>query len=108
VTLQTKYDGSPVLMLHGCFLAGLDMQPSAEPDTLVVRYNIDERQWLLEDAPDLFYVSEYHARFPVVLARLGRLDDGMLRDLVKVSWQLTLAKSPKRTKPTWTTQAGLT
>jgi hypothetical protein len=95
VTLETKYDGSPVLKLHGCFLAGMDMHPSAEPDTLVVRCDIDERHWLLEDAPEVFFVNEFHSRFPVVLARLAAVDEGMLRDLLKVSWRLTLAKCPK-------------
>ena len=46
VESATKYDGSPVLKLGGCFLAGLAMHRSAEPDSLVVRYDIEAR-----DAP---------------------------------------------------------
>ena len=38
VEAATKYDGTPVLRLRGCFLAGLASHPSAEPDTLIVRY----------------------------------------------------------------------
>jgi hypothetical protein len=36
VEATTKYDGSPVLKLGGCFMAGLANHRSAEPDTLVV------------------------------------------------------------------------
>ena len=49
VEATTKYDGSPVLKLDGCFMAGLATHPSAEPDTLVVRVGCDEREWLIED-----------------------------------------------------------
>jgi hypothetical protein len=93
VAADTKYDGSPVLRLGGCFLAGLATHPSAEPDTIVVRANPDARAALLEDAPDTYYLTDHYARHPVVLARLPRLDDAALRDLLAVSRRLTLAKT---------------
>ena len=66
VEAATKYDGSPVLKLDGCFLAGLATHRSAEPDTLVVRCDFDERELLLEDAPDTYYVTDYYRPYPVV------------------------------------------
>jgi hypothetical protein len=51
VQATTKYDGSPVLKRRGCFLAGVATHPSPEPDTLVVRASVEDREWLLEDAP---------------------------------------------------------
>ena len=36
VQATTRYDGSPVLKLGGCFMAGLATHRSAEPDSLVV------------------------------------------------------------------------
>jgi hypothetical protein len=47
VEAATKYDGSPVLKAHGVFMAGLAMHASAEPDTLVVRAEFEEREGLL-------------------------------------------------------------
>ena len=76
----TRYDGSPVLKLRGCFMAGMARHRSAEPDTLVVRSTYEDREWLLEDAPDTYYVTDYYRKYPVVLARLARLDRGALRD----------------------------
>jgi len=35
VEATTRYDGSPVLKVHGIFMAGLASHPSAEPATLV-------------------------------------------------------------------------
>ena len=43
-----RYDGSPVLKVGGCFMAGLATHQSAEPETLVVRVELEEREWLLE------------------------------------------------------------
>jgi hypothetical protein len=93
VEAATKYDGSPVLKLGGCFMAGLATHRSAEPETLVVRASLEEREWLLEDAPGTYYLTHYYRSYPVVLARLPRIDQDALRDLLSVSWRLTLAKT---------------
>jgi hypothetical protein len=89
----TKYDGSPVLKLGGCFMAGLAMDAKAEPNTLVVRVDLDQRAWLLEEARDTYYINDYHARYPVVLVRLSHVDAAALRDLLSGSWKLTLEKA---------------
>ena len=93
VEATTKYDGSPVLKVGGCFMAGLATHRSSEPGTLVVRVGLDEREWLLEDAPDTYYVTDYYRPYPVVLVRLSRIDPDALRDVLSVSRRLALAKS---------------
>jgi hypothetical protein len=97
VEAAIKYDGSPVLKAGGCFMAGLAM--NAEPETLVVRVGFEERAYLLEDAPDTYYLTDYHRNYPVVLVRLSRIDRDALRDLLSVSRRLTLAKARKRSRP---------
>jgi len=77
-------------------MAGLATHHSAEPDTLVVRATFDDRELLLEDAPEIYYVTEYYQAHPVVLVRLSRVDRDALKDLLSVSWQLTAAKTRKR------------
>ena len=96
VEATTRYDGSPVLKVGGCFMAGVATHRSAEPNTLVVRCGFEERERLLEDAPETYYVTDYYGSYPIVLARLSRLDRDALRDLLSVSWRLTLAKTGKR------------
>jgi len=96
VEATTKYDGSPVLKVGGCFMAGLATHPSAEPETLVVRVGFEEREWLLADAPETYYVTDYHRSHPIVLVRLSRIDRDALRDLLSMSWRLTLAKAGNR------------
>lgn len=93
VEAATRYDGSPVLTLGGCFMAGLATHRSAEPGTLVVRAGFDDRALLLEDAPETYYLTEYYEKYPLVLVRLARVDRDALHDLLSVSWRLTAAKA---------------
>ncbi|HEY7448279.1 MAG TPA: hypothetical protein VH702_09025, partial [Vicinamibacterales bacterium] len=64
VEAATRYDGSPVLKAGGAFMAGLASHPSAEPGTLVVRLNLEERAGFLEDAPEIYYMTEYYQNYP--------------------------------------------
>ena len=96
VEASTRYDGSPVLKLGGCFMAGLARHPSAEPDTLVVRSEFEDRDLLLQDAPETYYLTDYYRPYSLVLVRLSRVDRDALRDLLSVSWRLTSLKARKR------------
>ena len=96
VEATTRYDGSPVLKLGGCFMAGLATHRSAEPHTLVVRAGFEDRQWLLDDAPDTYYLTDYYRSYPLVLVRLARIDRDALRDVLSVSWRLTSTKTRHR------------
>ena len=96
VEAAIRYDGSPVLKVGGCFMAGLAITRSAEPNTLVVRVGFEERAYLLEDAPDTYYLTDSyrdssHRPGPPVAYRRDAL-----RDLLSVSRRLTLAKARKR------------
>jgi len=103
VEATTKYDGSPILKLGGCFMAGLATHRSAEPDTLVLRCEFEGRELLLEDSPETYYVTDHYRGYPVVLVRLSRLDQEALHDLLSVSWRLIAIKARKsrltRNKP---------
>jgi len=96
VDAAIKYDGSPILKTGGCFMAGLASHRSAEPGTLVVRMGLEEREWLLEDAPDIYYVTDYYRPYPLVLVRLSRVDRDALHDLLSISWRLATEKRRRR------------
>jgi hypothetical protein len=68
---------------------------SAERDSLVVRVGLEERELLLEDAPDIYYVTDYYRPYPIVLVRLSRIDREALHDLLSVSRRLALEKTRK-------------
>jgi hypothetical protein len=105
VEATSKYDGSPILKMCGCFMAGLATHRSAEPDTLVVRCEFEERALLLEDSPDTYYVTDHYRSYPIVLVRLSGLDQEALHDLLSVSWRLTAIKA-RKSKSTPTNRRG--
>jgi hypothetical protein len=96
VELATRYDGSKVLKAGGSFMAGIANDESAEADSLVVRCEYDDRELLLEDAPDAYYLTDYYEKYPVVLVRLEEVTEDALRDLLSVSRKMALAKSRRR------------
>jgi hypothetical protein len=67
-----------------------------EPDTLVVRNGYDEREWLIEDAPETYCLTDYYQTYPLVLVRLLRVDRDALSDLLSVSWLLASVKARYR------------
>jgi len=98
VEAATRYDGSPTLKVGGSFMAGLATHPSAEPGTLVVKYELEARERLLEDAPETYYLTDYYRRYPLVLVRLALIESDALRDLLSVSRRLLPTKSRKHSK----------
>ncbi len=96
VEVATRYDGSPVLKVAGVFMAGLATHSSAEPNTLVIRADPEERELFIEDAPDTYYLTDYYRRYPLVLVRLQRVTREALRELLSSSHRLTLPKTRLR------------
>ena len=96
VEATTKYDGSPVLKVEGIFMAGLATHPSVEPDTLVVRSELEDRERLIEDAPETYYLTDYYRSYPLVLVRLSCVGPDALHDLLSVSWRMSAVKARGR------------
>jgi hypothetical protein len=59
----------------------------------VVRVDLEQRELLLEDAPDTYYITDYYAPYPLVLVRLSRVNREALHDLLSVSRRLALVKT---------------
>lgn len=99
VEAAIHWTGLPVLRVRGCFMAGLAAHPSAEPATLVVRCDLDQRERLLEDAPDTYYITDFYQKYPLVLARLAHLNRDAIHDLLAVSRQMALTKAHRSRRP---------
>jgi hypothetical protein len=76
-------------------MAGVAAPRRAEPGTLVVRADLEDREAMIADAPGTYYLTDYHRRHPVMLVRLSAIDDDALRDVLSMSWRLTEAKARK-------------
>lgn len=93
-------DGNLALKAHGKLLACVPTHRSAEPNSLVVRVDFDDRAELLAAAPDVYYVTAHYAGFPSVLVRLSRVNADVLRGLLAMAYSFVTRKptahSPRR------------
>src|SRR3954447_26936439 len=86
---------SPALKLGNRLVARLAIHRSAEPGSLVVRTDFEQRPALLDEDPDTYYVTDHYVKHPVVLVRLARVQPDQLRDLLAAARQCVLAHAQR-------------
>ena len=74
--------GQPALKVLGKMFACAASHKSAEPNTLVVMMDFADRDALVEDDPDTYYLKEHYVNYPCILVRLSHVRADALRDLV--------------------------
>jgi len=96
---ETTTWGAPTLKVRGQLLACVPSNKSAEPDSLVVRVDIGDRAHLLEEAPEIYYITEHYAGYSGVLVRLSRIEEGVLRDLLGMAYKFVTSKAKRSAGP---------
>jgi|SRR5688572_28871388 hypothetical protein len=89
--------GKPALKLDGRMFVCIASHKSAEPDTLVVMMDFPDRDALLEDGPDTYYLKEHYVGYPCVLVRLSKVPADALRDLVVGAHRYVSARRKRKT-----------
>ncbi len=95
---STMY-GKLALKVRGKLLTCLAINKSAEPDSLVVRIDFEQRDGLLAEAPEIYYVTDHYRNYPAVLVRLSRIPPDQLRDLLGAAWRFVTSESKKKRNP---------
>ena len=72
---------------------------AAEPDTLVVVIGFDQRDAMIADDPETYYLKPHYVGYPSVLVRLPRIERDALKDLLHAAWRFVDASAPKRKRP---------
>jgi hypothetical protein len=88
--------GKPTLKVRGTMFVCIASHKSAEPNTLVVMMDFADRDALLEDDPDTYYLKEHYVGYPCVLVRLSRVRADALRDLVAGAHRFVSTKRVKK------------
>ena len=70
----------------------------AEPNTLMIRMPIDQRDDLIAEQPDIYYVKPHYEPYPCVLVRLGKVHRDALKDLLTGASRRASAETPRRSK----------
>ncbi len=92
---STAY-GFPALKVHGKLLACVPANRSAEPGSIVVRVDFDDRAELLAAAPDVYYATDHYLDSNAVLVRLSRVNADVLRDLLGMAYKFVTANEAPR------------
>jgi hypothetical protein len=92
--------GQLALKADGKLLACVATHRSAEPDSIVVKVDFDDRAELLAADPDVYYVTEHYVEYPSVLVRLSCINHDALRDLLGMAYKFVtrnaVYRSPAR------------
>ncbi len=83
---STAY-GQPALNIHGKLLACVPANRLAEPGSLVVRVDFDDRAELLAADPAVYYVTDHYVGYSAVLVRLSRVNPDVLRGLLGMAYK---------------------
>lgn len=87
--------GVPALKVQGQLLACVPANPSAEPDSLLIRVDFDDRAELLAGDPAVCCLTDHYVDYAGVLVRLSRVDRGTLRDLLGMAYKFVI-RQPKQ------------
>ncbi len=90
---STAY-GQPALKIHGKLLACVPANRSAEPGSLAVRVDFDDRAELLAADPDVYYVTDHYVGYSAVLVRMSCVNADVLRDLLGMAYKFVTRKAP--------------
>jgi len=85
----TSY-GTPSLTVRGKFLMRVK-----DADTLVFRCTMEEKAFLMEAEPAIYFETEHYVGWPAVLVRLSAISSAELAHCVERAWRL---QAPKKLK----------
>jgi hypothetical protein len=88
---STAY-GKPALKVQGRMFVCMCSHKSAEPDSLVVRTDFEQRAELLAENPDVYYITDHYQDYPAVLVRLPRVKPDILRDLLGMAHRFAVRR----------------
>jgi hypothetical protein len=67
-------------------------------ESLVVRTDFEQRDALIAEDPETYYITDHYLKYPWVLVRLSRIDPDAMRDLIRMAWR-SAAATKQRASP---------
>jgi len=86
---STSY-GRPAVKVCGKFMAGYNPKEKA----FVLRIaSVEEQDFLIEMAPDIYFITDHYKGYPAVLARPAKLTKSEARGRLLKSWRVQAPKT---------------
>jgi hypothetical protein len=86
----TSY-GTPAFKVGGTLFARLRDDIGA----LVVPMSIEDRQELMAEDPETYFITDHYLNYPYILVNLARVHPDAMRDLLKGAWKLAAGGKKK-------------
>lgn len=93
--------GFPAFKIAGKTFAWFPKKKEVEPGTLGIRMSILERDFRVRAEPAIYYVTPHYRDYPAVLARVDRMSDAALREVLESGHEFMTAraKPPRKSRP---------
>jgi hypothetical protein len=88
--------GVPALKVRDRMIVCMAGHKSAEPDTLVVMMDIADRDALIAEDPQVYYLKDHYVGYPCVLVRLARVHPDALHGLIVGAHRYVTARQRAR------------
>jgi hypothetical protein len=89
----TSY-GTPALKVKGKLFVRL----REDPDSLVVRMPFEQREGMLADDPETYYLTDHYRPYPWMLVRLSKVREDALREVLLIAYRAALPGPRVRAK----------
>ena len=91
--------GTPGFRVNGVLFLRLHQ----DGESLVVRMGFDEREAMMAEAPETFYITDHYLKYEWVLVRMAHVRADALRDLLRMAWKSAVKARrkapPRKRKP---------
>ncbi len=87
--------GAPALKVGGQVMACVPTNKAAEPESILIRIDRNDRAALLAEAPEIYYAPEHYLGYDGVLVRLAHVNPDLVRDLLTMAHNFVTRKRKK-------------
>jgi hypothetical protein len=95
VELGTAY-GAPALKVRGKMFACMTTHKSSEPGSLAILMSFADRDELIANDPDVYYLTPHYEPHACVVVRMSRVPKDALKDLITMGLRFVSANHPRR------------
>ena len=78
----TSY-GTPAWKVKGKLFA----RQHQDGESLVISVDFDQREMLMAEQPETFYITDHYLNYPWILVRLAKVRADQLPDLLRQAWR---------------------
>ena len=89
----TSY-GTPSLTVRKKFLSRVK-----DADTVVLMCPLEEKELLIEAAPDIYFETAHYKGWPAILVRIANIGDAELRHRMRLAWLMQAPKALAKALP---------